>query len=216
MTDNKSGLQVKCMPVNPIEMNLYVVYEKGGEGILIDPGCCHPSEFERLYRFVEQENIRLTRILLTHPHFDHFWGAAEICRHYGLPLEMHADAVDFMERAGKGAVSFGLEPVESPAEVRAFSRDETEWAGHRLEIRHTPGHCQGSVCYVLPGCKTVFTGDVLFNGSIGRTDLPTGDLDVLRRSIFNRLFVLDDDYVVRPGHGGRTSIGHEKYNNPFL
>lgn len=204
------------MPVNPIEMNLYLVYEKNGEGVLIDPGCCFPDEFERLFQFVAHENIRLKHVLLTHPHFDHFWGAARICRHYGLPLQMHAKAVDLMERASLGAVSFGLEAVENPPHTEAFTSNRIEWAGHTLEIRYTPGHSEGSVCYVIPEIQTVFSGDVLFNGSIGRTDLPTGDLDLLRKSIFEQLFVLDENYTVRPGHGGRTTIGYERYHNPFL
>lgn len=216
MSETENGLQIKCMPVNPIEMNLYVVYEKNGEGIIIDPGCCSKEELERLFRFTEQEHIHISHILLTHPHFDHFWGAAAVCRHYGLPLEMHAKAVPLIEKGAMGAVSFGLPAVEVPEKIIAFSGNKFNWAGHIVEIRYTPGHSEGSVCYVMPECKTVFCGDVLFNGSIGRTDLPTGDLDLLRKSIFEQLFVLDEDYTVRSGHGGRTTIEREKYNNPFL
>lgn len=216
MSETENGLQIKCMPVNPIEMNLYVVYEKNGEGIIIDPGCSSQEELERLFRFTEQENIHIGHILLTHPHFDHFWGAAAVCRHYGLPLEVHAKAAPLMEKAAMGGAAFGLGGVELPEDIRPFASNRLEWAGHIVEIRYTPGHSEGSVCYVMPECKTVFSGDVLFNGSIGRTDLPTGDLDLLRKSIFEQLFVLDEDYTVRSGHGGRTTIEREKYNNPFL
>lgn len=213
---NAQDLQIKCMPVNPIEMNLYVVYRKNGEGIIIDPGCCRESEFERLFHFVEQENIKISHILLTHPHFDHFWGVAKICRQYNLPLEVHEKALDLLEKGAMGAVSFGLPAVEVPAQVKAFGSNKIEFAGTGLEVRYTPGHCEGSVCFVLHEAKTVFSGDVLFNGSIGRTDLPSGNLELLRKSIFEQLFVLDEDFQVRPGHGGRTWIEHEKYQNPFL
>ena len=212
----QENLQIKCLPVNPIEMNLYVVYRKNGEGILIDPGCCQESEFERLFRFVDQENIQISHILLTHPHFDHFWGAARICKHYGLPLEVHEKALGLLEKGAMGAASFGLPPVEVPEKAQVFDGNKIEFAGTKLEVRYTPGHCEGSVCFVLPEAKTVFSGDVLFNGSIGRTDLPSGDLDLLRKSIFEQLFVLDEDFQVRPGHGGRTWIEQEKYQNPFL
>ncbi|MCM1531795.1 MAG: MBL fold metallo-hydrolase [Bacteroides sp.] len=216
MNAQENELQVKCMPVNPIEMNLYVVYRKNGEGFIVDPGCCRESEFERLYRFIEQENIQISHILLTHPHFDHFWGAAEVCRHFGLPLHVHEKALGLIEKGAMGAASFGLPPVEVPENIKAFEGSKMQIAGTALEVRYTPGHCEGSVCFVLPEIKTVFSGDVLFNGSIGRTDLPTGDFDLLKKSIFEQLFVLDEGYSVRPGHGGRTWIEQERYQNPFL
>lgn len=211
------NLQIKCMPVNPIEMNLYVVYRKDSEGVIIDPGCSMDFEFEKLFQFTQDENIRIGHVLLTHPHFDHLMGAYNICRHYGLPLELHEKALPMLDGAVASVTAFGIPPIEKPEQTLCFGdRDKIAFAGTSLEVRYTPGHCEGSVCFILHETKTVFSGDVLFNGSIGRTDFPTGDLDLLKKSIFEQLFILDDDYCVRPGHGGRTSIGQEKYNNPFL
>ncbi|MDE5543967.1 MAG: MBL fold metallo-hydrolase [Bacteroidales bacterium] len=212
-----SELKIKCLPVNPIEMNLYVVYRKGGEGVIIDPGCSTDSEFQRLFDFVEQEKIQITHILLTHPHFDHMMGAARICREYNLPLELHEEAVEMLDTTVQSTAAFGLPPIEKPQNLKPFRhRDTIAFADTHIEVRHTPGHCQGSVSFVLPELKSVFTGDALFHGSIGRTDFPTGDYDLLKKSIFEQLFVLDEDYQVRSGHGGRTTIEQEKYNNPFL
>lgn len=217
MDTEKNALQIKCIPVNPIEMNLYVVYRKNGEGIIIDPGCFTDTEFERLFAFVKQEEVDIRHILLTHPHFDHMMGAARICRQYGLPLELHEDAVSMLDTAVSSPSSFGMPPIEKPENLKTFrNRDKIGFGGTHVEVRSTPGHCQGSASFVLPECKTVFTGDALFNGSIGRTDFPTGDYDLLKKSIFEQLFVLDDEYQVRSGHGGRTTIEKEKYENPFL
>lgn len=217
MENNQNEWLVKCMPVNPIQMNLYVLYQRGGAGAIIDPGCCEDFEFENLFSLTEKEQIKIEHILLTHPHFDHIMGAARVCQHYGLPLELHEKAVPMVEGAIKSMSAFGLPMAEVPKELKALKDKEcVRFGGTLLETRYTPGHCEGSVCYVWPDQKTVFSGDVLFHGSIGRTDFPTGDLDMLRKSIAERLFMLEDDYTVRPGHGGRTSIGYEKYNNPFL
>ncbi len=216
-TLGNNALLIKCMPVNPIEMNLYVVYRKNDEGAIIDPGCASNEEFERLFRFVEQEGIRIRHILLTHPHFDHMMGASRICKEYGLPLELHEDAVSLVEPGLAALPAFGLPAVEPPRELKPFKHHARfEFARTWLEARSTPGHCQGSASFVLPQLQTVFTGDALFNGSIGRTDLPSGDYDLLKKSIFEQLFVLDDEYQVRSGHGGRSTIGKEKYHNPFL
>lgn len=215
--EKKDSIQIRCMPVNPIQMNLYVVYEKNGEGIIIDPGCSENFEFEKLFDFIRQENINIRHILLTHPHFDHLMGCARICKEYNLPLELHRKALPMLDGAVKSVTAWGMPPIEAPEKTLCFdNKDKISFGGHQLEVRYSPGHCEGSVCFVLHENKTVFTGDVLFNGSIGRTDFPTGDLDLLKESIFTQLFTLDEDFQVRPGHGGRTSIEHEKYNNPFL
>lgn len=215
--ENKESIQIKCMPVNPIQMNLYIVYRRNGEGVIIDPGCCEEHEFDKLFNFIRQENITIKHILLTHPHFDHLMGCARVCKEYGLPLELHGKAVGMLEGAIKSVTAWGMPSIESPGKTQCFEhKDRIEFEGTSMEVRYTPGHCEGSVCFLLNDLKTVFTGDVLFNGSIGRTDFPTGDLDILKKSIFEQLFTLEEDTQVRPGHGGRTTIEHEKYNNPFL
>ncbi len=217
MENTQKDWIIKCIPVNPIQMNLYVLYQKNGKGLIVDPGCCEKSEFENLFSFTEKEGIEIEHILLTHPHFDHLMGAARICSYYGRPLELHEKAAPLVEGAIRSIETFGLPSMECPKDLKILQDKECIRMGDvTLETRYTPGHCEGSVCYVWDERSMVFTGDVLFHGSIGRTDLPGGDLDLLRKSIFERLFVLDDGFTVRPGHGGRTSIGYERYNNPFL
>ena len=217
MENNQNEWLVKCMPVNPIQMNLYVLYQRGGAGVIIDPGCCEDVEFENLFSLTEKEQMKIEHILLTHPHFDHIMGAARVCQHYGLPLELHEKAVPMVEGAIKSMSAFGLPVAEVPKELKALKDKEcVRFGGTLLETRYTPGHCEGSVCYVWPDQKTVFSGDVLFHGSIGRTDFPTGSFKELKNSVLNKLFVLPGDYRLLPGHGAPTTLAFEREHNPIL
>jgi glyoxylase-like metal-dependent hydrolase (beta-lactamase superfamily II) len=149
----------------------------------------------------------------------------------GLPLMLHEKAVPLMGEAARTAQVFGFqfEDIPPAAQLKTFKEGDIVRFGEDkvsvLEILYTPGHCEGSVSFVERSTRTVFTGDVLFRDSIGRTDFPTGDFDLLKSSIYNKLFTLDDSnntpnpassYIVRPGHGGRTTIEYERYHNPFL
>ncbi|MEG1717298.1 MAG: MBL fold metallo-hydrolase [Bacteroidales bacterium] len=215
--DNNKEIKIKTFSVNPIEMNMYVVYDSNGEGVIIDPGCATEKEFEKLFCFTQDEKIKIVHVLVTHPHFDHVMGAERICAHYALPLELHSKAEEMLCYVSDSAKMFGFSVEKMPENLVFFEEgSHIKFGNTSMEVRYTPGHCQGSVCFVCSDAETVFSGDVLFRGSIGRTDLKTGDYDLLRESILNRVFVLDDHYTVRPGHGGRTTVEYEKYHNPFL
>ena len=121
MENNQNEWLVKCMPVNPIQMNLYVLYQRGGAGAIIDPGCCEDFEFENLFSLTEKEQIKIEHILLTHPHFDHIMGAARVCQHYGLPLELHEKAVPMVEGAIKSMSAFGLPMAAVPKELKTLN-----------------------------------------------------------------------------------------------
>ena len=187
------------------------------KGVIIDPACATAEEFEQLKAYIAEKKITIEKVLLTHPHFDHFMGAAAVCRHYGLPLYVHEKALPMLTSRAQSAMVFGMPNPELPEKMLPVKDGDTLTFGNAtLEVRYTPGHSEGSVVYVWHEQQTVFTGDVLFRESIGRTDLPTGDLDILRKSILEKVFTLDNEYTVRPGHGGRTSVGYERAHNPFL
>ncbi len=229
---------IRTLVFNPIQTNTYVLQnaetaaqsqtqaEAGTtaaqahseiKGVIIDPACATTEEFEQLRAYIAEKNITIEKVLLTHPHFDHFMGAAAVCKHYGLPLYVHEKALSMLTSRAQSATVFGMPNPELPEKMLPVKDGDTLTFGDAvLEVRYAPGHSEGSVVYVWHEQRTVFTGDVLFRESIGRTDLPTGDFDILRKSILEKVFTLDDEYTVRPGHGGRTSVGYERANNPFL
>ncbi|MDR1974308.1 MAG: MBL fold metallo-hydrolase [Bacteroidales bacterium] len=212
-------MQIKVFSFNPLGVNTYLLWDETGDGALIDVGCSSGQEFEALFSFIERENIQIRHLLVTHPHFDHIYGAKGSMLHFGLPLEMHEKAVSLIGDAVEAARMWGFDFDDFegvPSNKTFVEGDIIEFGTSQLEVLYTPGHCEGSVCFVSHSDKTVFSGDVLFRESIGRTDFPTGDYDLLRDSIYNKLFTLEDCYTVRSGHGGRTTIGHERYNNPLL
>lgn len=210
---------IRTFVFNPIQTNTYVIRhaETQGRGVVVDPACATPTEFEQLKTYIAKNEITVERVVLTHPHFDHLMGAAAVCRHYGLPLYLHEKALPLLAACTDPAATYGMPVPALPEKLELLKAgDRVPFGDTALEVRYTPGHCEGSVVYVWADQQTVFTGDVLFRDSIGRTDLPTGDWDVLRKSILEQVFTLDDAYTVRPGHGGRTDVGYERTHNPFL
>ena len=153
----------------------------------------------------------------THTHIDHILGNSFIASHYKLKLAAHKDSAQFIHRAKGQAQMFGME-MDSTKSIDIFlSEEETLDFGHSsLQILLTPGHADGSLCFYSEKDNFVITGDVLFNQSIGRTDLPTGDYDLLQKSIWEKLFTLPDETTAYPGHGPETEIGFEKIHNPFV
>ncbi len=209
---------IESQAVAPFFKNGFVVAcEDTREAVLIDPG----DEVESLLAFVERHTLAVQQILLTHAHVDHVTGVAVAKRVLGVPVRLHRDDLFLYERAVESGRLFGLRvepqpPIDAfyaPGEVIRFGSYDVRW-------HHTPGHCPGGVCLQIgrrgTDGKDLFVGDTLFAGSIGRTDLPGGDYDVLIASITNVLFAFGDDAIVHPGHGPDTTIGHERRTNPFL
>ncbi|GBD07651.1 Hydroxyacylglutathione hydrolase GloC [bacterium HR21] len=173
---------------------------------------------ERFRELAQQHGVRIRRILLTHTHWDHIADAAALQRATGAPIAVHpADAYRLQDPVELRLWQLPLpfEPVQAQEFLQHGQRLRcgTVW---ELEVRHTPGHTEGGVCFVDQRRRVVFSGDTLFAGSIGRTDLPGGDLGQLLRSIAEQLLVLPEDFRVYPGHGGPTTIGAERRDNPFL
>ena len=203
---------------DPFMKNGYVAgCDRTKEGIVIDPG----DDVELLLDAVAQHGLSIKYILLTHAHLDHVTGVGRAKQALGAPVGLHADDNFLYQAVVQQGLAFGLH-VDPQPPVDFFYEGEGPWrfGDYGVWVHHTPGHCPGGVCLAVgrvdaPG-RTLFVGDTLFAGSIGRTDLPGGDTDTLLRSIREVLFSYPDDTVVLSGHGGPTTIGREKRTNPFL
>jgi glyoxylase-like metal-dependent hydrolase (beta-lactamase superfamily II) len=211
-------MTTKPFHFNPLQVNCFVCFDEiSKEAMIIDPSCMAQMEFEMLFSFVEKEQLNVKHIVITHPHIDHVIGAKLVCDHYNLPLTMHKEGLQILQLAPKHAQDLGLKMNGVPDKLTFVEeKDEIAFIGASFEVLYVPGHCDGSICLVNFVEKVVFTGDVLFNGSIGRTDLVTGDYHLLISGITSKVLTLPDDFVVRPGHGGRTTIVKEKTENPFF
>jgi len=211
-------LQIKIFPVNPLAANCIVFWEDGGTACaVVDPGFYRPDEEESVFSFLRSQGLTPDAVLLTHGHFDHTWGVAAVAGRYGCPVYLSA-ADDAILRSG----SEMLERLRLEKSVQLFDYRELQdeeilhVGGSDWQVIATPGHTPGSVSYYCADSAVVITGDTLFAGSIGRTDLEGGDYDALMKSIMNRLITLPGDTDVLPGHGHPSSIAREGATNPFL
>jgi len=202
---------------SPIGVNTYILEDGSGKGAIIDCGCYDEPEFNELQEFLETEGIEPVLLLNTHMHLDHIFGNRFMLERYGL--RTHSSFLEEMNRISsvKHAMFYGLS-MKPPPEPEVFLTDGQiiSFANSSLKTIPVPGHTAGSIAFYHEVTNSVFTGDALFAGSIGRTDLPGGDYDTLLRSLRSRLLILPDDTRVFPGHGPESTIGFEKANNPFL
>lgn len=171
----------------------------------------------RVERFLQENDLTMRHLLLTHAHIDHVFGCAHFAKRYGMGFKMHRQDRKMLDEANEQARMFGV-PIDSPPEAEAFLEegDVVSFGKSTLDVLHTPGHSPGSISFFDESSKAVLSGDVLFQGSIGRTDLWRGALPELMQSIFQKLVPLGDDVRVHPGHGPDTTIGTERSSNPFL
>jgi glyoxylase-like metal-dependent hydrolase (beta-lactamase superfamily II) len=185
--------------------------------VIIDAACYENSEKQEVEEFIMKNNLKLVRNLNTHCHIDHILGNGFIAETYGIYPEYHEASVSFLASAREIAGSFGYTMNGIPAPARYLKDNEKIKFGNSvLEVLYTPGHADGSVSFYNKKQGFVITGDVLFRDTIGRTDLPSGNFDLLMKSIREKLFTLPDDTMVYAGHGPETTIGYEKLNNPFI
>jgi hydroxyacylglutathione hydrolase len=223
--------------VEPFFKNGFVVgCEETREGVIIDPG----DEVEQLLRDAARHGLAIKAILLTHAHLDHVTGVAAAKKALGVPIWLHRDDNFLYEQVVQQGQMFGLRVAPQPpvdhfydlsTELKAGGAGQLRFGRYSVRVLHTPGHCPGGVCLAVSRLRgdaasagpaegdekaTLFVGDTLFAGSIGRTDLPGGDTQTLLRSIREVLFAFPDDTVVWSGHGEPTTIGREKRSNPFL
>ena len=201
------------MPVGVIQTNCYIVgCDETKEGVVIDPG----DDGERIMEQVEKAGLTIKYILNTHAHFDHIMANGDLAKATGAPLAIHPLELPML-RSGGGASAFGLQVESGPEpDLELAEGDTISFGTHTLEVLFTPGHTVGHVSFYEAKEGIIFDGDVLFAGSIGRTDLPGGNYETLMNSINDKLMVLPDDTTVCSGHGPVTTIGRERATNPFL
>jgi glyoxylase-like metal-dependent hydrolase (beta-lactamase superfamily II) len=202
---------------NPYQVNTYILAGKSGKCAIVDPACCSPEERAALKKFIEDKNLQPLWLINTHGHFDHVIGNAFVAGTWPVKTVAHREDLFLIQNAYRQGEAFGY-PVEQPPVPEVFPEDKSTLVldGEKLWIYHIPGHSPGSIVLHSPEDKRVIVGDVLFNGSIGRTDLPGGDFDRLIGGIRSKLLTLPPDTLVFPGHGPETSIGQEMMYNPFL
>ena len=211
--------QVLKLTYNPFQENTYVVYDDTNECVIFDPGCYTKEEKQHLVEEIERKGLRPVRLINTHCHIDHVFGNLFVAEKYQLGLEIHRGELELLKAAPQSAMFFGIPnagPLSPEPEKFIEEGDVIEFGQTRLEAILTPGHSPASLSFFCEKDSFIIAGDVLFYGSIGRTDLPGGDFKTLINSITQKLFPLGDDVVVYSGHGPDTNIGYERMHNPFL
>ena len=209
-------IQIQNFVFNPFLENTYVLHDETKEAIVIDPGCYEDHERQELVDYIEHHELKVVSLLNTHCHIDHVLGNSFVKRQFGVSLWIHAEDEATLKSVEVYAPAYGFAHFEAcEAEKFLMEGEQVHFGNSILDIRYTPGHAPGHVVFLNEAENICIGGDVLFDGSIGRTDLPGGDFDTLINSIHSQLFTLNEAMVVYPGHGGTTTIGKEKVSNPF-
>lgn len=210
----KAGAQLKTITVGPLEVNCYVLWDaQTRDCFVIDPG----GDVSKITAVVEKERLNVRYIVNTHGHFDHVGADNELKAALGAPIAIHPEDAGLLSEAHEHGVIFGVTTPAQPAPDVLLEDGATLRAGGlRLRVIHTPGHTHGGICLYEEAEGLLFTGDTLFAGSIGRTDLGHGSFEVIIASIKNKLLLLGDGVVVLPGHGPDSTLGIEKKTNQFL
>ncbi len=209
-------LHIKRFTFNPFAENTYVVYDETNEAMIIDPGCCNRNEEASLSEYIGKNSLTVTKLVNTHCHIDHVLGNDFAKSTYRVPFFIHALEEPVLKAVKVYAPNYGFPQYQETLPDNFFSEGDLITVGnHSFEVLFVPGHSPGHVAFYNRITLTLISGDVLFENSIGRTDLPGGDYDTLIESIHNKLFSLPDEVTVYCGHGPETSIGYEKRANPF-
>ncbi len=210
-------MQIHKFTFNYFSENTYILYDETLECAIIDPGCCNREEETNLKNFITSQNLKPVFLLNTHCHIDHILGNAFVADTYKLQLHIHNKDLPVLIAGSLIADQYGIPYHASPSPSVFLEEGQTiSFGNSKLDIVFTPGHSPGSICFINHKEKIVIGGDVLFQGSIGRTDLPGGDFETLVNAIQTKLYTLPDDFTVYPGHGDKTTIGVEKISNPFV
>ncbi|MCK9262028.1 MAG: MBL fold metallo-hydrolase [Azoarcus sp.] len=208
-------IDVRIVPVTPFEQNCSIIWcDKTRKAAVVDPG----GDLDRILAAAKALGVTIEKILITHGHIDHAGGAAKLARELGVPIEGPQEEDRFwIDGMAQQSKMFGFPDVETFTPDRWVHDGDTVTVGEQtLNVIHTPGHTPGHVVFVHPESRLALVGDVLFAGSIGRTDFPRGDHQTLINSIRNKLFPLGDDITFVPGHGPTSTFGEERESNPFV
>lgn len=210
-------LTIQSFIFNPVQENTYLLYNEFKQCIIIDPGCYFEHENELLKTFISGNKLHPVMLLNTHCHLDHVFGNKFVADTYQLPLKIHQNEKLVLAYAPTSGLMYELPFDNYSGEILLLKEGDRILLGQdELEVIEAPGHSPGSICFYCAKQNFIIGGDVLFRGSIGRTDLPMGDHKALLKNIKEKLLVLPDDTIVYSGHGPSTTIGQEKINNPFL
>jgi len=208
-------MKFRVIPVTPFGQNCTLLWcKKSRHGAVVDPG----GDLPRILAAIAEEGVTVDKLLVTHGHIDHAGGAAELARKLGVPIEgPHAEDAFLLEELPGQAQRYGFPLAASFTPSRWLNDGDSVLIGEEvLKVLHTPGHTPGHVVFFCPTAKLALVGDVLFQGSIGRTDFPRGDYNTLISSIREKLFPLGDGVAFIPGHGPMSTFGHERRTNPFV
>ena len=210
-------LKLKSFVFSPIQENTYLLYNEFNDCMIIDPGCYFSEEKDELKDFITQSNFKPQMLLNTHCHLDHVFGNKFVAETWGLTLNLHEKEKKLLDYAPTSGLMYNM-PFDNYAGDYIYLKegDIITLGEDELAVIEAPGHSPGHICFYCAKQNFIISGDVLFNRSIGRTDLPGGNHQTLLKNIREKLFVLPDETVVYSGHGEPTTIGEEKKNNPFL
>jgi glyoxylase-like metal-dependent hydrolase (beta-lactamase superfamily II) len=209
-------VQVQSFTFNPFMENTYVLFDETKEAVIIDPGCHDISEKNELVNYITKNNLSPKYILNTHGHIDHVLGNSFAKEHFGVPLLIGSKDLETLRSVEVYAPAYGFQSYQAAEpDILLSEGDTVDFGQTQLQHLFVPGHAPGHIAFYDKTKTFIIGGDVLFNGSIGRTDLPGGDFDTLISSIHNEFFKFPEDTIVYSGHGEPTTIGHEKINNPF-
>lgn len=211
-------MNVKTLVFNPFQENTYIVWSKSGECAIIDPGMMYRNEYQAISAFIEEKGLTPTHLLNTHMHIDHVAGNEYISNKYGLVAEGNVEDNFLAERVKEQAQMFGVPYSGNNVTIgkNLSENDIIKIGDELLKVIKIPGHSKGHIAFYSEKDGLIFTGDALFQLSIGRTDLPTGNYNQLLTSIDTKLMTLPDETVVYPGHGNKTTIGFEREHNPYI
>ena len=210
-------LYLESFTFNAFQENTYIIINDQKECWIVDPGMYDNNETNQLTQYIGRNQLQPKGIINTHTHLDHIFGVEALKKHYKIPFSFHEKDLPVLNGAAGSAMLFGFDFKTIPQPDSFISAQAPlKLENDELEVRFTPGHSPGSISFYYPKANWVISGDVLFSGSIGRTDLPGGNFDTLINSIRTHLFTLPDDTTVYSGHGPATTIANEKKYNPFL
>jgi glyoxylase-like metal-dependent hydrolase (beta-lactamase superfamily II) len=210
-------LQLKAFTFNAFQENTYLIINAKKRCWIVDPGMYEQSEVIQLNQYIATNGLQPVAIINTHCHLDHIFGVQALKDQYNIPFGIHEKDLPILKGAPASAVIFGFEAISAPVPDFFIKQGEPlQLDDEVLEVRFTPGHSPGSIVFYYPAGGWCIGGDVLFNGSIGRTDLPGGNFDTLINSIRSQLFSLPPETIVLPGHGPATTVAQEMEHNPFL
>ena len=209
-------IKIKCLTFNPFMENTYILFDESNDAIIIDPGCYERSEKEALKNFIVSNNLNPVKLLNTHGHIDHVLGNSFVKNEFGLKLTIASQDLETLNSVAIYAPNYGFQQYEPTTPDEFIDEgDIISFGNSQLDVIFLPGHAPGHIAFYNKEQNLCIGGDVLFEGSIGRTDLPGGDFDTLIDSIKSKLFKFADEMIIYPGHGNSTTLGQEKRHNAF-